>query len=120
MTSSGTVSAPQLFAFNTLTVTNTSDFLDDLFLTKSVSSWSGTAGRTSATHHNQQQGAGTDEEPLNAAVPNHKPDKPWLSCNCGQHGQRGLQHELYEFVKTEMAEADVAELKQLFDSVEAK
>ena len=43
----------------------------------------------------------------------------------GQHGQRGLQHELHEFVghsraKTEMAEADVAELQQLFDSVEAK
>ena len=36
----------------------------------------------------------------------------------------GLQHELHELsdsrVKTEMAEADVAELKQLFDSVEAK
>ena len=32
--SSGTVSAPQLFASNTLTVTNTSDFSDDLFLTK--------------------------------------------------------------------------------------
>ena len=30
VTSSGTVSAPQLFASNTLTVTNTSDFLDDL------------------------------------------------------------------------------------------
>ena len=32
VTSSGTVSAPQLFASNTLTVTNTSDFSDDLFL----------------------------------------------------------------------------------------
>ena len=31
VTSSGTVSAPQLFASNTLTVTNTSDFSDDLF-----------------------------------------------------------------------------------------
>ena len=34
VTSLGTVSAPQLFASNTLIVTNTSDFLDDLFLTK--------------------------------------------------------------------------------------
>ena len=79
VTSSGTVSAPQLFASNTLTVTNTSDFSDDLFLTKNWagwsklqvsnnsaapdsgpelrllgnqargSSWSGTAGRTSAS-----------------------------------------------------------------------
>ena len=39
----------------------------------------------------------------------------------GQHGQqRGLQHELHGLVdsrvKTEIAEADVAELLQLFDS----
>ena len=40
VTSSGTVSAPQLFAFNTLTVTNTSDFSDDLFLTKNWAGWS--------------------------------------------------------------------------------
>ena len=39
-TSSGTVSAPQLFASNTLTVTNTSDFSDDLFLTKNWAGWS--------------------------------------------------------------------------------
>ena len=38
MTSLGTVSAPQLFASNTLIVTNTSDFSDDLFLTKN---WAG-------------------------------------------------------------------------------
>ena len=37
VTSSGTVSAPQLFASNTLTVTNTSD---DLFLTKNWAGWS--------------------------------------------------------------------------------
>ena len=36
VTSSGTVSAPQLFAF----VTNTSDFSDDLFLTKNWAGWS--------------------------------------------------------------------------------
>ena len=40
VTSSGTVSAPQLFASNTLTVTNTSDFSDDLFLTKNWAGWS--------------------------------------------------------------------------------
>ena len=38
VTSSGT--APQLFASNTLTVTNTSDFSDDLFLTKNWAGWS--------------------------------------------------------------------------------
>ena len=37
VTSSGTVSAPQLFASNTLTVTNTSDFSDDLFLRNKTS-----------------------------------------------------------------------------------
>ena len=36
----GTVSAPQLFASNTLIVTNTSDFSDDLFLTKNWAGWS--------------------------------------------------------------------------------
>ena len=40
VTSSGTVSAPQLFASNTLTATNTSDFSDDLFLTKNWAVWS--------------------------------------------------------------------------------
>ena len=40
VTSSGTVSAPQLFAPNTPTVTNTSDFSDDLFLTKNWAGWS--------------------------------------------------------------------------------
>ena len=40
VTSSGTVSAPQLFASNTLIVTNTSDFSDDLFLTKNWAGWS--------------------------------------------------------------------------------
>ena len=40
VTSSGTVPAPQLFASNTLIVTNTSDFSDDLFLTKNWAGWS--------------------------------------------------------------------------------
>ena len=39
VTSSDTVSA-QLFASNTLSVTNTSDFSDDLFLTKNWAGWS--------------------------------------------------------------------------------
>ena len=34
------VSAPQLFASNTLIVTNTSDFSDDLFLAKNWAGWS--------------------------------------------------------------------------------
>ena len=82
------------------------------------------AGRRDApvrAHHDQRRGAGADEEPLHAAVPDHEPEEPRLPRDRGQHGQRGLQHELHEFVgqqKTEMAEADVAELKQLFDSVE--
>ena len=40
VTSSGTVSTPQLFASNTLIVTNTSDFSDNLFLTKNWAGWS--------------------------------------------------------------------------------
>ena len=48
-------------------------------------------------------GAGADQEPLHAAVPDHEPKEPRLPCDRGQHGQRGLQHELHEFV------ADVAE-----------
>ena len=43
------------------------------------------AGRRGApvrAHHDQRRGAGADQEPLHAAVPDH---------NRGQHGQRGLQ-----------------------------
>ena len=90
MTSSGTVSAPQLFASNTLIVTNTSDFSDDLFLTKNWAGWSKLQvsnnsaasdsgpelrllGNQSARvflerdggthHHDQRRGSGADEEP---------------------------------------------------------
>ena len=115
VTSSGTVSAPQLFASNTLTVTNTSDFSDDLFLTKNWAGWSklqttarpptgaaaagqperaglpgaGRRGAPVRAHHDQRRGAGADEEPPDSRV------------------------------KTEIAQA-VTELMQLFDSVEAK
>ena len=147
VTSSGTVSAPQLFASNTLTVTNTSDFSDDLFLTKNWAGWSklqvsnnsaapdsgpelrllgnqsakglpgaGRRGAPVRAHHDQRRGAGADEEPLHAAVPDHEPEEPRLPRDRRQHGQRGLQHELHEFV----GQPGVAELQQLFDSVEAK
>ena len=42
-------------------------------------------------HHNQRRGAGADEEPLHAAVPDHEPEEPWLPGDRGQHGQRGLR-----------------------------
>ena len=77
------------------------------------------AGRRGApvrAHHDQRRGAGADEEPLDAAVPDHEPEEPRLPRDRGQHGQRGLQHELHEFGE----DGDVAELQQLFDSVEAK
>ena len=122
VTSSGTVSAPQLFASNTLTVTNTSDFSDDLFLTKNWAGWSklqvsnnsaapdsgpelrllarsGRRGAPVRAHHDQRRGAGADEEPLDAAVPDHEPEEPRLPGDCRQHGQRGLQHELHGLVR---------------------
>ena len=48
--------------------------------------------------HDQRRGSGADEEPLDAAVLDHEPEEPRLPCDRGQHGQRGLQHELHEFV----------------------
>ena len=39
-----------------------------------------------------------DEEPLDAAVPHHKPDEPRLPGDRRQRGQRGLQHELHQLV----------------------
>ena len=72
-------------------------------------------------HHDQRRGAGADEEPLHAAVPDHEPEEPRLPGDRGQHGQRGLQHELHGLVRQPGEdETDVAELLQLFDSVEAK
>ena len=57
-------------------------------------------------HHDQRQGAGADEEPLDAAVLDHK--------------HTSFTNLSDSRVKTEMVEADVSELQQLFDSVEAK
>ena len=50
-------------------------------------------------HHDQRRGAGADEEPLHAAVPDHEPEEPRLPGDCRQHGQRGLQHELHGLVR---------------------
>ena len=55
-------------------------------------------------HHDQRRGA--DEEPLHSAVLDHEAEEPRLLSDSR--------------VKTEIAQADVAELMQLFDSVEAK
>ena len=60
------------------------------------------AGRRGApvrAHHDQRRGAGADEEPLDAAVPDHEPEEPRLPGDCRQHGQRGLQHELHGLVR---------------------
>ena len=51
-------------------------------------------------HHDQRRGAGADQEPLHAAVPDHEPEEPRLPCDRGQHGQRGLQHELHRICRT--------------------
>ena len=60
------------------------------------------AGRRGApvrAHHDQRRGVGADEEPLDAAVPDHEPEEPRLPRDRGQHGQRGLQHELHGLVR---------------------
>ena len=100
-----------------------SDFADDLIFTKNWAGWSKVqqqrgiqqrpgaaaaeqperaglpgAGRRGApvrAHHDQRRGAGPDEEPLDAAVPHHKPEEPRLPGDRRQHGQRGLQHQLH-------------------------
>ena len=81
------------------------------------------AGRRDApvrAHHDQRQGAGADQEPLDAAVPDHEPEEP-IAGNTGNVVCNTSFTDLSDSrVKTEMAEADVAELQQLFDSVEAK
>ena len=155
VTSSGTVSAPQLFASNTLTVTNTSDFSDDLFLTKNWAGWSklqvsnnSTApnsgpelrllGNQSARVFLERDGGAHQCELIminDEALVQTKSLSTQLSLTTNQRnpgclviaGNTGNVVCNTSFtnlsdsrVKTEMAEADVAELKQLFDSVEAK
>ena len=76
------------------------------------------AGRRDApvrADHDQRRGAGADEEPLHAAVPDHEPEEPRLLA-----GNTGNVVCNTSFTDSEIAEADVAELLQLFDSVEAK
>ena len=94
-TSSGTVSAPQLFASNTLIVTNTSDFSDDLFLTKNWAGWS----KLQVSN--------------NSAASDSGPELQLLGNQCLViAGNTGNVVCNTSFVKTEMAEADVAELQQ--------
>ena len=64
--------------------------------------------------HDQRRGAGADEEPLDAAVPERNPGCLVIA------GNTSFTDLSDSRVKTEIAEADVAELQQLFDSVEAK
>ena len=153
--SSGTVSAPQLFAPNTLTVTNTSDFSDDLFLTKNWAGWSKLQvsnnsaapdsgpelrllGNQSARVFLERDGGAHQCELIminDEALVQTKSLSTQLSLTTNQRnpgclviaGNTGNVVCNTSFtnlsdsrVKTEMAEADVAELQQLFDSVEAK
>ena len=155
VTSSGTVSAPQLFASNTLTVTNTSDFSDDLFLTKNWAGWSKLQvsnnsaspdsgpelpllGKQSARVFLERDGGAHQCELIminDEALVQTKSLSTQLSLTTNQRnpgclviaGNTGNVVCNTSFtdlsdsrVKTEIAEADVAELKQLFDSVEAK
>ena len=155
VTSSGTVSAPQLFASNTLTVTNTSDFSDDLFLTKHWAGWSKLQvsnnsaapdsgpelrllGNQSARVCLERDG-GTHQCELiminDKALVQTKSLSTQLSLTTNQRnpgclviaGNTGNVVCNTSFtdlsdsrVKTEIAKADVTELMQLFDSVEAK
>ena len=151
VTSSGTVSAPQLFASNTLTVTNTSDFSDDLFLTKNGRAGASckcpttarpptaaAAGQQSARVFLERDGGAHQCELIminDEALVQTKSLSTQLSLTTNQRnpgclviaGNTGNVVCNTSFtnlsdsrVKTEMAEADVAELQQLFDSVEAK
>ena len=148
VTSSGTVSAPQLFASNTLTVTNTSDFSDDLFLTKNWAGWSKLQvsnnsaapdsgpelrllGNQSARVFLERDGGAHQCELIminDEALVQTKSLSTQLSLTTNQRnpgclviaGNTSFTNLSDSRVKTEMAEADVAELQQLFDSVEAK
>ena len=126
-----TVSAPQLFASNTLIVTNTSDFSDDLFLTKNWAGWSKlqVSNNSAASDSGPELSArvflerdgGTHQCELimiNDEALVTKSLSTQLSLTTNQRNP-GCLVIAGSRVKTEMAEADVAEL-QLFDSVEAK
>ena len=154
VTSSGTVSAPQLFASNTLTVTNTSDFSDDLFLTKNWAGWSKLQvsnnsaapdsgpelrllGNQSARVFLERDGGAHQCELIminDEALVQTKSLSTQLSLTtnernpglviAGNTGNVVCNTSFTDLsdsrVKTEIAKADVAELLQLFDSVEAK
>ena len=129
VTSSGTVSAPQLFASNTLTVTNTSDFSDDPDV----------GGLEQAASVQQQRGPRAHQCELiminDEALVQTKSLLTQLSLTTNQRnpgclviaGNTGNVVCNTSFtdlsdsrVKTEIAKADVAELLQLLNSVEAK
>ena len=155
VTSSGTVSAPQLFASNTLIVTNTSDFSDDLFLTKNWAGWSKLQvsnnsaasdsgpelrllGNQSARVFLERDGGAHQCELIminDEALVQTKSLSTQLSLTTNQRnpgclviaGNTGNVVCNTSFTdlsdsraKAEIAEADVAALLQLFDSVEAK
>ena len=65
VTSLGTISAPQLFASNTLTATNPSNFSDDLFLTKNWAGWS----KQQQRGPRQRPGAAAAGQPERACLP---------------------------------------------------
>ena len=133
VTSSGTVSAPQLFASNTLIVTNTSDFSDDLGGLEQAADLQQQRGlrqRPGAAVFLERDG-GTHQCELiminDEALVQTKSLSTQLSLTTNQRNPGCLVVCNTSFtnlsdsrVKTEMAEADVAELQQLFDSVEAK
>ena len=149
VTSSGTVSAPQLFASNTLTVTNTADFSDDLFLTKNWAGWSKLQvsnnsaapdsgpelrllGNQSARVFLERDGGAHQCELIminDEALVQTKSLSTQLSLTTNQRNP-GIEGNTGNVVcntsftnlsdsRVKTAEADVAELKQLFDSVEA-
>ena len=99
-TSSGTVSAPQLFASNTLTVTNTSDFADDLTLTKNWAGWSKVqiSNNSAASNSGPELQALVQTKSLSTQLSLHEPEEPRLPGDRRQHGQRGLQHQLHQLV----------------------
>ena len=150
VTSSGTVSAPQLFASNTLTVTNTSDFSDDLFLTKNWAGWSKLQvsnnsaapdsgpelrllGNQSARVFLERDGGAHQCELIminDEALVQTKSLSTQLSLTTNQRnpgclviaGNTGnvVCNTSFTDLSDSRVKTDVAELLQLFDSVEAK
>ena len=122
VTSSGTVSAPQLFASNTLIVTNELRLLGNqsarVFLERD-----GGAHQCELIMINDEALVQTKSlsTQLSLTTNQRNPGCLVIAGNTGNVVCNTSFTNLSDSrVKTEMAEADVAELKQLFDSVEAK